>query len=560
MSESKDKSKPTITGGAYIPPARLRMMREKISDKSSVEYQKMSWEALKKSLHGLINKVTISNLVEISKELMHENLVRGKGLLVRSLMQSQQASLSFSHVYAALVAVLNTKFPELGELLLDRLVWQFKRGYKRSNKASVLATVTFIAHLVNQNVSHEIIVLEILTLLLDKATDDSVEVAVGLLKHCGCKLQAVAPICCIGIYDTLKTILSEGSIDLRVRYMVEVMFAIRKDGYKDYPAILEDLDLVPEDSYHVHTKELEDHYDKKDHLNLFKVDQNYLENEKKYDLIKDELLNEESDDEDDDDDEEEDDEDGGEGEGGMEIVDRTETNLTTLRRNIYLTIKSSLTYDECAHKLTKMQIKPGQERELCNMIMDCCAQERTYEKFYGQLAQTFCMIHQKYLSPFEELFGEQYTSIHRLESAKLRNVALLFSHLLHSDAISWQVLGVVQLTEQDTTSSGRVFLKCLFLDLCEFMGLKKLKERLKDETLAASFEGIFPRDDPIKTRFSINFFTSIGLGPLTDELRGHLKGVMIANRNKQHQQQAYNNNAKRERKSSSSSSSSSDSD
>ena len=50
----------TRTGGAYIPPARLRMMQKEISDKSSVAYQRISWEALKKSINGLINKVTES--------------------------------------------------------------------------------------------------------------------------------------------------------------------------------------------------------------------------------------------------------------------------------------------------------------------------------------------------------------------------------------------------------------------------------------------------------------------------------------------------------------------
>ena len=47
----------TKTGGAYIPPARLRMMQEGIKDKSSVAYQRIAWEALKKSINGLVNKV-----------------------------------------------------------------------------------------------------------------------------------------------------------------------------------------------------------------------------------------------------------------------------------------------------------------------------------------------------------------------------------------------------------------------------------------------------------------------------------------------------------------------
>ena len=69
------------------------------------------------------------------------------------------------------------------------------------------------------------------------------------------------------------------------------------------------------------------------------------------------------------------------------IADETETNLTALRRTIYLTVMNSLEHNECAHKLMKMQLKPGQETELCHMILDCCTQQRTYEKFFGLLAQ-----------------------------------------------------------------------------------------------------------------------------------------------------------------------------
>jgi hypothetical protein len=53
-----------------------------------------------------------------------QNLIRGRGLFCRSLMKSQAASPSFTPVYAALIGVVNTKFPELGELLLQRLILQ----------------------------------------------------------------------------------------------------------------------------------------------------------------------------------------------------------------------------------------------------------------------------------------------------------------------------------------------------------------------------------------------------------------------------------------------------
>ena len=57
------------------------------------------------------------------------------------------------------------------------------------------------------------------------------------------------------------------------------------------------------------------------------------------------------------------------------------------------------------------------------------------------------------------------------------------------------------------------------------MGLIKLNQRLQDPELAPWFANIFPRDNPKNMRFSINFFTSIGLGGLTDALREHLAAL-----------------------------------
>lgn len=57
-----------------------------------------------------------------------QNLVRGRGLFCRAVMKSQMASPTFTPVYSALVAVVNTKFPEIGELLLKRVILQVCGG------------------------------------------------------------------------------------------------------------------------------------------------------------------------------------------------------------------------------------------------------------------------------------------------------------------------------------------------------------------------------------------------------------------------------------------------
>ena len=85
----------------------------------------------KKSAMGYNNSPDIGNIIP---ELYQENLIRGRGLFCRALMKAQLTSPGFTHVYAALVAIVNTKLPEVGLLLLRRVVFQFRRAFKRNDK------------------------------------------------------------------------------------------------------------------------------------------------------------------------------------------------------------------------------------------------------------------------------------------------------------------------------------------------------------------------------------------------------------------------------------------
>ena len=161
--------------------------------------------------------------------------------------------------------------------------------------------------------AHEVLSLEILTLLLQTPTDDSVEVAISFLKECGQKLTEVSPRGIHAIFDRLRNVLHESSLDKRTQYMIEVMFQVRKDGFKDNPSIAEELDLVEEDDQYTHMITLDDAtggeevrasicVDNNDQyviltlqiLNVFKFDAEYETNEEKYGAIKTELLGDDS--------------------------------------------------------------------------------------------------------------------------------------------------------------------------------------------------------------------------------------------------------------------------
>ncbi|KAK5171863.1 pre-mRNA-splicing factor cwc22 [Saxophila tyrrhenica] len=516
------------SGGTYIPPARLRALQAQITDKTSKEYQRMAWEALKKSINGLINKVNSSNIKHIVPELFNENLVRGRGLFCRSIMKAQSASLPFTPIFAAMAAIVNTKLPQVGELLINRLIIQFRKAFKRNDKSVCHSSTTFIAHLINQQVAHEMLAAQMLLLLLHKPTDDSVEIAVGLMKEVGQHIEEMNSQIALAVYDQFRSILHEGDIDKRVQYMIEVLFQIRKDKYKDHQAVKEELDLVEEEDQITHRPGLDDQVVNEDGLNIFKFDQDWEANEEAYKKLKAEILGEASGSEDEDDEdaeEESSDEEEDQTEKAMEIKDQSNTDLVNLRRSIYLTIMSSGGFEEACHKLMRINLPTGREDELPSMIIECCSQERTYNKFFGLIGERFCKLNRLWKDLFEEMFTKYYETIHRYETNRLRIIAQFFGHLLSSDALGWHVFNVVKLNEEDTTSSSRIFIKILIEDLAQGVGMKSLAERFRDDDLQPALTGMFPTDNPKNTRFSINFFTAIGMGVLTEGMREFLKNM-----------------------------------
>ncbi|KAJ8906825.1 hypothetical protein NDN08_003311 [Rhodosorus marinus] len=516
------------TGGIYIPPHRLRKMQESIAeDKTSREYQRMQWELLKKRINGVVNKVNVSNLAEIAVAMFRENLIRGKGLFCRAVLKAQLSSPEFTNVYTALVAVVNSKMPEVGELLLSRVIMQFRRSYRRNDKITCMSATKFVAQLVNQQVAHEILALQLVTLLLEKPTSDSVEVSISFVKECGALLTEVSPQGIHAVFERLRSILHEGEIDKRVQYMIEALFSVRRSGFSEYPIVLEDLDVVEDEDKITHELSLDDELDLATGFDVFQYDADYEENEKKYAEIRKEIL---GDDENASGDEDEDSEESGDDarEGGdqarVEVDDQTGREDVEFRRRIYLTIMSALSYEECAHKLMKlMSGKDGKEPSLCQMLLECCGQERSYLSFYGLLGCRFCALNRLYVAAFESLFAEYYGEVHRFETSRIRNVAKFFAALLASGSMPWSIFELISINEDETTSSSRIFLKVMFQEVVAEMGLESFHKQLVVEEIQPYLRGILPKDSPQNARFAINFFTSIGLGAITEELREHLK-------------------------------------
>ena len=81
------------SGGMYMPPARLRALQAAAAqDCNSAEDQRLSWNALRKSITGIANRVNMGNIKRVVPEFFSANPIRGCGLFVHSIVKAQAAS------------------------------------------------------------------------------------------------------------------------------------------------------------------------------------------------------------------------------------------------------------------------------------------------------------------------------------------------------------------------------------------------------------------------------------------------------------------------------------
>lgn len=61
-------------------------------------------------------------------------------------------------------------------------------------------------------------------------------------------------------------------------------------------------------------------------------------------------------------------------------------NLAGFKATLRSTIHSLIKFDECVFNMINDRIMPGQEMTVCKVLLDCCAEMKSYEKYLGTIA------------------------------------------------------------------------------------------------------------------------------------------------------------------------------
>lgn len=399
-----------------------------------------------------------------------------------------------------------------------------------------------LGNLAAQNVIEDVILLQIIMTSLEQESDDpsgSITLCIKICFALGDYLAKTNQSALASIVEALRGILSDGKINEQTQGLLESFLRKVRSGFKGEP-IPSELDLIEEQDQNIHESFSYDvdfiqNLNIHNELDKFKYSKSYDHETLHYNRLKAEIFGEDSQDDDEYDDKEtnlDDNETKDENEVEEDLnddevnvieseaenepayvideqpteineedtpikdneevnkylnsvvvsqaIDMTETETTNLRKAIYLTIMSTLSFEECAHRLIKLQQQQcaNKEKLFASMVLQCCSEEKTYIPFYGLVAERLIKINEKWEDVFMEVFAEIYSTSHMFELSRLRNIAKFFAHILSTNVLPWDVFAGVQVTETDTTSSSRIFLKVLFQEMLSTLGFNELKKRL----------------------------------------------------------------------------------
>lgn len=116
--------------------------------------------------------------------------------------------------------------------------------------------------------------------------------AAEFMTECGQVLSETTPAGVNAIFERFRNILHEGKIQRRVQYIIEKLFIVRKNRFKDNAGVIEELDLIEEADKITHDVSLDDDIETEDNLNFYKYDADYEMKEKQWEEIKKEILGE----------------------------------------------------------------------------------------------------------------------------------------------------------------------------------------------------------------------------------------------------------------------------
>ncbi|KAL6509540.1 hypothetical protein OROGR_022850 [Orobanche gracilis] len=142
---------------------------------------------------------------------------------------------------------------------------------------------------------------------------------------------------------------------------------------------------------------------------------------------------------------------------------------TDIRRAIFCVIMSAEDYIDAFEKLLRLDLPGKQDREIMRVLVECCLQEKVFNKYYCVLASKLCSHDKNHKFTLQYCLWDQFRELDSTPLIRSMNLSKFTAEMVASFSLSLAVLKAVKLNDPIHLSPNKVMhFKMLFENMLEF--------------------------------------------------------------------------------------------
>lgn len=142
---------------------------------------------------------------------------------------------------------------------------------------------------------------------------------------------------------------------------------------------------------------------------------------------------------------------------------------TDARKAIFCIIMSGEDYIDAFEKLLRLDLSGKQDREIIRVLVECCSQEKVFNKYYTVLASKLCEHHKNHKFTLQYCLWDQFKELESMSLLRSMHLAKFTAEMVASFTLSLAVLKTIDWSDPSMLTPRRIMhFRMLFESIFEF--------------------------------------------------------------------------------------------
>lgn len=450
-SENKDAQESIKEHVKYVPPQLRSLSKNEMEEYSHI----------RKRVRGLLNRLSESNVEGITGDMsaIFQSVARSVGAqiiseeILASCAGGPRGSEQYASVFAALVAGLACLVGiDFGAKLLASLAKCFEDEYVKEDNLSLRNLTLLLSYLYIFGVCSSDLIYDFMMMLSSRLTEVDVSTILTVLNCSGMRLRSDDPATMKNFIVSIQNKVAElkatsdnQAKSKRMEFMLETIFDIKNNKKKvkedtlQHTRIKKWLQKLRVESILVRGLKWSKLIDpnKKGQWWL-SGDMISLSNNENIENVAKKIDRENS-----------------EAQKMLQYAAGQRMN-TDARRAIFCIIMSGEDYIDAFEKLLRLDLQGKQDREIMRVLVECCLQEKVFNRYYCVLASKLCIHDKNHKFTLQYCVWDHYTELESMQLMRSMHLAKLTAEMVSAFSLSLALLKKADLHDATQLTAKKI--------------------------------------------------------------------------------------------------------